>query len=624
MRAAVPDMSGVPSRFGFAFSGNGRWATCLSTVQGSADRDRVTLERWDLAGPVPSRCALGGGRAVVDRRSRPLPLDDGRVLVARAETAEGGAPAGHGTVVAARVSGAGLDITRSWPIASMLAGHLLAAPGTPQVVVLVAVEDDGHSRIWRLSDSSPSLDPLLRVPGVLSGGVWLDDGRTLALDHTAEGHRTDAIMVDLHDRSWRRVWSVASTTTDRIVAYSPRSGVLVVTTSSPGDQQAGTERIGLWSPGTGPVRFPTTLNRPDRSRTPLTLDESGEHLLVGEVHGATSRLVVYTAAHDRVEPMPGPPGTLWPPASWTGDRIHFRFSAPHQPPTLATVRRPARSGWSLAARPPGAATGWIGAELVELPGPAGPIEAVVYGGPDWRRCPRLVIALHGGPLAAWRFEFDPLLQHLAAAGVAVVAPNYRGSTGYGEEHLRAVIGDWGGPDLEDVVHLARAITDSRRAASLPGPVLLGGSYGAFLALLAACHSPRLWSGCVALAPFTSASSLYRDATVPVRDRVARLNRSPDGGEPLAERDVLRVCGALTAPLLLAHGTRDEVIPVGQSRALRRRLLELGSTEGADFDYVEVDDDHTGVVQSWPPALRTAVVRFCLTAERIVGHDQERR
>jgi dipeptidyl aminopeptidase/acylaminoacyl peptidase len=320
-----------------------------------------------------------------------------------------------------------------------------------------------------------------------------------------------------------------------------------------------------------------------------------------------------------------------PPASWSGGRVHLRFSAPHRPPTLATVHRRARTGWSFASLPSDPRADWAGADLVELPGPAGPIEAIVYGGPRWHECVRVVLALHGGPLSAWRLEFDPLFQHLAAAGIAVVAPNYRGSTGYGERHLRAVIGDWGGPDLEDVVHLGRAIADRRRdtATGAPAgeaprnPILLGVSYGAFLALLAACHTPDLWAGCAALAPFASAASLYRDAAAPVRERVAHLN-GPGGTGRHARRDVLAVCGALTAPLLLAHGTRDEVVPVGQSRALRRRLLELGRTEGTHFDYLEVDGDHTAVVQAWSPVLRTAVVRFCLGARRTLASTMERR
>ncbi len=87
------------------------------------------------------------------------------------------------------------------------------------------------------------------------------------------------------------------------------------------------------------------------------------------------------------------------------------------------------------------------AELVEFDGPAGPIETIVYGGPDWRTHDRLVLALHGGPVSSWRLEFDPLFQGLVRAGCAVVAPNCRGSVGYGEDHLHPIRGDWGGRDL---------------------------------------------------------------------------------------------------------------------------------------------------------------------------------
>jgi dipeptidyl aminopeptidase/acylaminoacyl peptidase len=641
--AAVPALPGIPSRFGLAFSAGGRWAACLSAVD-----DHVTLERWNLARAVPSRRVFGAGtiasgpgrREPVDRHSRPLPLDDGRLLVVRPGVDAHGVPAGHGTVVAAQAGHGGTTVGRSWWVPSMLAGYALASPGAPQTVVLVTVEDEHRSRIWELSLATGTLEPVMAVPGALSGGVWLDGGRTLALDQATADHRADGIAVDLRDRSWRRVWSVADATADRIVACDRRSRTLAVTTGRPGAEWTGGLRIGLWSPGGGRVRFPAALNRPGAGMVPLTFDDTGAHLLLSEVAGAASRLLVHTRADDGVEPVALPPGLAGPPASWTGDRIHLRFSAPHLPPTLATAHRPPRTGWAPVRRAPDVAAAWRTAELVELAGPAGPIEAIVYGGPRWRERRHLVLALHGGPLSAWRFEFDPLFQHLAAAGIAVVAPNQRGSTGYGERHLRAVIGDWGGPDLEDVVHLAHGLALPRRDAGLPEPVVLGGSYGAFLALLAACHRPDLWSGCVALAPFTSAAGLRRDAPGPVRDRVARLTRP--GGDPAAdgaptgdaaaggaaaggaERDVLRACAALTAPLLLAHGTRDEVIPVAHSRALRRRLLELGRTEGAGLDYLEVDDGHTAVVQAWSPVLRTEVVRFCLAAERISASTGEGR
>jgi dipeptidyl aminopeptidase/acylaminoacyl peptidase len=86
-------------------------------------------------------------------------------------------------------------------------------------------------------------------------------------------------------------------------------------------------------------------------------------------------------------------------------------------------------------------------------------------------------------------------------------------------------------------------------------------------------------------------------------------------DAVGPRDVLRACTSLSAPLLLMHGTRDETIPVQQSRTLRQRLLELGRTEGADFEYVEVDSDHAGLALAESRQLNQRVVRFCLAQKK---------
>ncbi|MGW4894515.1 alpha/beta hydrolase family protein [Kitasatospora sp. NPDC004240] len=255
--------------------------------------------------------------------------------------------------------------------------------------------------------------------------------------------------------------------------------------------------------------------------------------------------------------------------------------------------RTRRPGWRLdgsAAPTDGNGNGngcWHTAQSVELAGPAGPLEAVVYGGDAWLSSPHLVLALHGGPADAWRLEFDPALQRMAAEGLAVVAPNQRGSTGYGLEHALAIRGAWGGPDLDDVLHLLDAVAGHRSALGLEPPALFGVSYGAFLALLTAAHAPAgQVTRCAVVAPFLSGARLLAEASAQVRALCTRL-----GGGDLIEdargpRDVLLLAHRLTAPLLVVHGDRDEVVPVGQSRSLRHELLRIGRTEGTDFRYVE--------------------------------------
>jgi pimeloyl-ACP methyl ester carboxylesterase len=598
-----PDAAPVISeRFNVAFSENGCWGVCLRTN----DED-VVLERWTLTAQE-ARCQAIPNVAV-DRDTSALPLDDGRILLFHRGGHGGGRDAsGRGQLACVQPRGNDFDLHQLGAVPALPGGYLLPSPNSAQLGFVVTLDGSTHSTIWRLSASPPQIDPIVRVPGSLSGGVWLDaDAGVFAANQTCDSHRSSGIAVDLLHGSWRRIWSVSDTSTDRIVRFSPRSKLLVVTTNACGE-----ERLGLGLLGEQTVRFPETLQRPGYVRKALALDDRGERLVLHEAAGAVSRLLVYTPASDRLEPLAGPLGTFFPPVSWVGDLIRLRFSAPSQPPTLATVRLEPEPRWSVGRdhgleRQPVRAQ----AELIELEGPTGPIEAIVYGGPDWRWHPHLVVALHGGPLSSWRFEFNPLFQHLAAAGVAVVAPNYRGSTGYGDAHLRAVIGNWGGPDLDDVLHLGRSLEQARERRGLTKPIVMGTSYGAYLALLAACRSPTLWSACIALAPFLSCARLHKSVRATIRYQIEALGGLKQIDDANGPRDVLRACGSLATPLLLVHGINDTTVPVEQSRILRRRLVELGRTEGIDFLYLETDSDHKDVVLAREKVLRHRIVRFCL-------------
>jgi pimeloyl-ACP methyl ester carboxylesterase len=605
-----------PDRFNFAFSDNGRWAVSLRTT----DED-LALEIWTLA-TQEAICRPVPDITTATRETDALPLDDGRVLLFRADTRS--ATGRHGLELVQPRSSEEIFLQRLGEIPALLGGYLLSSASSAQLGFVVALDDPEHSVIWRLAGSPLRAEPVMRVPGLLSGGVWFDgDAGLLAINQTSKTSRCSGIVIDLVEQAWRRIWSVSDNSVDRIVLYNPRARVFVATTNASGE-----ERIGWGFLGEQNIRFPEGLHRRGYARRALALDQRGERLLIHEVAGAVSRLFTYSLADDHLEPLTSPPGVISSPASWVGNLIRFPFSAPCQPPTLATVRLGTPPRWSMnhdqqrnsqtglapacrQHRGPTPQPGCAPAQLLEFQGAAGPIEAIAYGGPDWQWCEHLVVALHGGPLSSWRFEFDPFFQSFAAAGVAVVAPNYRGSTGYGDEHLRAVIGNWGGPDLDDVLWLGYRLQAQRACRQLPRPVVLGASYGGFLALLAACKKPQLWSACVALAPFLSASSLYETADVAVRNRIEQLGGLKRNEDESGPRDILQVCESLSIPLLLVHGTADERIPVTQSRMLRRRLCELGRTEGTHFDYLEVDSDHTGVVLALAAALRYRVVHFCL-------------
>jgi Prolyl oligopeptidase family len=596
----VPTEAGpvISARFNFAFSANGQHGVSVR-----ATGEELSLEYWDLA------CQEAVCQVVrdvsVDRGTQASPLDDGRILLLRRS---GGLSSARHEVAVLSPPWESPSVQSLWELSAPFGGYLVPAPSPVEPGFVVARDGREQSTIWRLCGSLPVAMPVVEVPGSLSGGLWLDpENSVLGVNQTCVGESTNGLAIDLLAKSWRRIWSMSAISTDRLVLYSPRAKLFVVSTGF-----SGRERLGLGRLGEGTVRFPANLHRPGYERQALALDASGERLLIHEAQGAVSRLFIYTPDDDCLRPLHTPPSTVSPSASWTGELIRLRVSSPCDPPTLATVRVGTEPRWSWSpASQPAHQSAWAPAALSELRGPTGSIEAIAYGGSDWLYRPHLVVALHGGPLSSWRFGFDPLFQSLAAAGIAVVAPNYRGSTGYGDEHLRAIIGNWGGPDLDDVLYIGQWLKEHRKCHKLPKPILLGVSYGAFLGLLAAGTDPQLWSACVALAPFLSGPGLHREAGVPVRDRVGRLG----GLRPIESvgrcRDVLDICGSLPSRMLLIHGVNDETIPVAQSRTLRQRLLRLGRIEGVDFEYHEVDSDHAGVAVAELSALRQRVVRFCL-------------
>ncbi len=143
---------------------------------------------------------------------------------------------------------------------------------------------------------------------------------------------------------------------------------------------------------------------------------------------------------------------------------------------------------------------------------AGDDGATVHGllfSPPGVAAPPLLVHLHGGPTDQSRVEWSPRLQYWVARGWAVLAPNPRGSTGYGRDYAQALRGGWGDRDVADVLAGIRAAVaagwgDGTRVA------LVGGSAGGYAALLVAVRAPDLVRAVVASYPVTDLAALAAD------------------------------------------------------------------------------------------------------------------
>jgi dipeptidyl aminopeptidase/acylaminoacyl peptidase len=185
-----------------------------------------------------------------------------------------------------------------------------------------------------------------------------------------------------------------------------------------------------------------------------------------------------------------------------------------------------------------------------------------------------VIHVHGGPESQARLHYNPVVTGLRQAGHTVVAPNVRGSTGYGKR--------WHSMDdvrlrLDSVADLAAIHAalptlglDPTRAA------LWGGSYGGYMVLAGLAFQPKLWAagvdlvGMSSLTTFLENTSAYRRA---VREReYGSLERDRDF---LESASPLNRVADIRAPLFVIHGANDPRVPLSEAQQLAAAVAAAG-------------------------------------------------
>ena len=241
-------------------------------------------------------------------------------------------------------------------------------------------------------------------------------------------------------------------------------------------------------------------------------------------------------------------------------------------------------------------------------------EELAYAGADgwtihgWLLPPRgfdpskkwpLVLQIHGGPHTAYGHSFFHEFQVQAGRGYAVLYVNPRGSHAHGEDFVRAVVGDWGGKDYEDLMAgvdqvLARGWVDERRL------YVTGGSYGGFMTNWVIGHTDRFRAAATQRSISNNVSAFgtsdigwhfweqqMGDAT-PWRDPAKLVERSP-----------LSYVERIRTPLLILHAERDLRCPIEQAEQLFAALKVLGK----EAVFVRFPDDNHDLTRGGKPRNR---------------------
>ena len=194
----------------------------------------------------------------------------------------------------------------------------------------------------------------------------------------------------------------------------------------------------------------------------------------------------------------------------------------------------------------------------------------------------LVVLPHGGPQGRDYLRFDWLVQFLSTRGYAVLQPQFRGSTGFGDAFQEAGYRQWGGlmqDDVTDGVHamIDLGVAEPRRIC------IVGASYGGYAALAGAAFTPDLYSCAVSISGVSDLPALMREE-VPIFGGVistslsawkARIGAPND--QNLAAKSPINAVKSIKAPILIIYGTGDGVVPNAQSEQMARALKTAGKS-----------------------------------------------
>ena len=205
-----------------------------------------------------------------------------------------------------------------------------------------------------------------------------------------------------------------------------------------------------------------------------------------------------------------------------------------------------------------------------------------------------IVWIHGDPTGQYVNSFNRAVQYLVNQGYLVIAPNFRGSTGYGKDFMRANYRDEGGGDLADVVDAAQWIArsgfvDPKKLVSM------GGSYGGYLTMMAVTKYPDLWGAGVAIVPYTNWFTELATEDPAIRAYDISIMGDPVENKALYDdRSPINFIDRIKAPILLIAGGNDVRDPRGESEQVAAAIKKNGGhvqikiyeNEGHSFSRIE--------------------------------------
>ncbi|MGH2575383.1 MAG: alpha/beta hydrolase family protein, partial [Ignavibacteria bacterium] len=196
---------------------------------------------------------------------------------------------------------------------------------------------------------------------------------------------------------------------------------------------------------------------------------------------------------------------------------------------------------------------------------------------------------HGGPEWQEKNLFNKFFQILTNRGYIVIAPNFRGSTGYGKSFQHKIYKDWGGAEFKDILGSVEYLKNSGYADKNKIAVV-GGSFGGFMTLTCVTKAPDIWKCAVDIfGPanlFTFLDSIpeyWKPATI------ALVGDPEKDKEFLQERSPINFVDNIKCPMFIIQGSNDPRVVKSESD----QMVEKLKSQNKEVEYLVLEDEGHG-------------------------------
>ena len=423
---------------------------------------------------------------------------------------------------------------------------------------------------------------------------WSPDGTRLAFQAAPttmlRDSRSDIYVASLADRSLKKI--TAKSEAASAPAWSPDGSTIAFTVlpqshkaraDSIMDREIGNDHLVLYDVASGSTKDVYDASLDVSAGTPIWMPTSkGIAFVTGE--RAYNAIYLYNIAANHYTRIDGK--QLFGQLSFSSDAqtVAYALGSPNAPSDVVVSAAPFQKATKLTDLNPQLNSIALGeTEIVTWKSSDGtPVEGILVkpiGYQAGKKYPLLVEA-HGGPTGATNAGFKANWgspgQVWAGQGWAVLYPNPRGSTNYGEKFTRANIMDWGGGDYRDIMAgvddmVKRGLADSTKLA------FEGWSYGGYMTAWVVSQTSRFKAARMG-AGLSDLQSMYGTTDIP-----GYIGTFFSGVPTQKTLDFYRARSAITfadnvtTPLLIQQGGSDGRVPTGQSMEYYRSLNDRGKT-----------------------------------------------